>query len=152
MGELARVSDLLALLDREVAVAVWFSDETEQPDDPGPGDMEEGGFAFFAQVSDDDLARERMADLLADPIAAGDLTLSVADGVAIVTTNPDVIEAVRAGDAPGSPTMPASPIRSGGCRATWRPSSISTSGASSPPPWANRSARSSRRATSSVAS
>ncbi len=75
-GDLARVEDTLSLLDGEVAFAMWHSDEAE--------DFE---FVFLAEVDSEDRARELLGELFAEPIAAGELLLSVDDGVAAVGTS-----------------------------------------------------------------
>ena len=90
-GDLARVEDTLSLLDGEVAFAMWHSDEAE--------DFE---FVFLAEVDNEDRARELLGELFAEPLAAGELLLSVDDGVAAVGTSAAAVETAGATGLAGS--------------------------------------------------
>lgn len=84
---LATIEDLLGLLDGELAYALWPSADG--------ADLE---IVILAEIDGDEEARARdlLGDLFAEPIEAGDLSLSVGDGVAIVGSSA-AVEAVRNG-------------------------------------------------------
>lgn len=88
-GQLALLDDLLALLDGEFAFAIWL-----------PDDVEEGGFALLAEVDDEERARELLGEFFAEPIAAGEMALSVEDGIAAVSTSAAAIETILDGRGP----------------------------------------------------
>ena len=91
-GQLARLDDLLALLDGEFAFALWLPHDVDSVD--------EGGFALLAEVADEDEVRELLGEFFAEPIAAGEMVLSVEDGIAAVSTSAAAIETVLDGDGP----------------------------------------------------
>ncbi|MXZ88688.1 MAG: hypothetical protein F4Z07_07560 [Dehalococcoidia bacterium] len=88
---LAAIEDLLALLDGELAYALWPSADG--------GDAE---IVILAEVDDDreERARDLLGELFAEPLEAGDLALSVGDGIAAIGSSAAAIEAVRSGSSP----------------------------------------------------
>ena len=90
-GGLAAIEDLLALLDGELAYALWPSADG--------GDAE---IVILAEVDDDreERARNLLGELFAEPLEAGDLALSVGDGIAAIGSSAAAIEAVRSGSSP----------------------------------------------------
>ena len=88
-GDLAHVEDLLGLLEGEVAFALWLPD--------GGDDID---FLLLAEVDNEEYASELLRELLAESLEAGEVALSVADGVAILGPSA-AVEAVR--DSGGAP-------------------------------------------------
>ena len=87
-GGLAALEDLLALLEGEVALALWLSEDGQ--------DFE---FVILAEIDDDLEARARdiIGELLAEALDTGDVTLAVEGGIAIVGSSPAAVDAVGAG-------------------------------------------------------
>jgi hypothetical protein len=87
-GGLAALEDLLALLEGEVALALWPSEEAQ--------DFE---FVILAEVDDDleDRARDLIAELLAEALDTGDVTLAVEGGIAVVASSPAAVDAAGGG-------------------------------------------------------
>ena len=88
VGEIARIEEVLSLLDGEVALAIWPGDG---------GDRTE--MVLLAEVDDEDRARELLEELFGESLAEGETVLSVEDGVAVIGTSA-VIAVVRDGDGP----------------------------------------------------
>ncbi len=87
-GEIARIEDLLSLLDGEVAFAIWTSDDGESAE-----------MVLLAEVDDEDRARELLEEFVGDSLAEGEAILSVEDGVAIIGSRA-ATETVRAANGP----------------------------------------------------
>ena len=88
-GELARIEDLLSILEGEFAFALWL-----------PEDAEDIAFVLLAEVENDDYAREVLTELLAEELDGGEVVLSVEDGIAAVGPSAAVVEAVLDGSGP----------------------------------------------------
>lgn len=82
---LATIEDLLALLDGELAYALWPS-----------ADGESAELVILAEVDGgrEERARELLGELFARPLETGELTLSVEDGVVAIGSSPAAVEAV----------------------------------------------------------
>ena len=87
-GEIARIEDLLSLLDGEVAFAIWTSDDGESTE-----------IVLLAEVDDEDRARGLLEEFLGDSLAEGETVLSVEDGIVIIGSRA-ATEAVRAANGP----------------------------------------------------
>ena len=92
-GEIARIEDLLSLLDGEVAFAIWTSDDGESAE-----------MVLLAEVDDEDRARELLEEFVGDSLTEGETVLSVEDGIAIIGSRA-AIEFVR---SPSGPTLAGS--------------------------------------------
>ena len=92
-GEIARIEDLLSLLDGEVAFAIWTSDDGESTE-----------IVLLAEVDDEDRARELLEEFVGDSLTEGETVLSVEDGIAIIGSRA-AIEFVR---SPSGPTLAGS--------------------------------------------
>ena len=87
-GEIARIEDLLSLLDGEVAFAIWTSDDGESAE-----------MVLLAEVDDEDRARDLLEEFFGDSLAEGEAILSVEDGIVIIGSRA-ATEAVRAANGP----------------------------------------------------
>ena len=87
-GEIARIEDLLSLLDGEVAFAIWTSDDGESAET-----------VLLAEVDDEDRARELLEEFVGDSLTEGEAILSVEDGIVIIGSRA-ATEAVRAANGP----------------------------------------------------
>ena len=92
-GEIARIEDLLSLLDGEVAFAIWTSDDGESTE-----------IVLLAEVDDEDRARDLLEEFVGDSLTEGETVLSVEDGIAIIGSRA-AIEFVR---SPSGPTLAGS--------------------------------------------
>ena len=88
-GELGLVEDVLSLFEGELAFALWPS-----------GDLDDFGFVLLAEVDNEDYARELLEELFAEALDAGEVILSVEDGIAAVGPSAAAIEAVLDGNGP----------------------------------------------------
>ena len=88
-GELGLVEDVLSLFEGELAFALWPT-----------GDMDDFGFVLLAEVDNEDYARELLEELFAEALDAGEVILSVEDGIAAVGPSAAAIEAVLDGAGP----------------------------------------------------
>ena len=93
VGEIARIEEVLSLLDGEVALAIWTSDD---------GELTET--VLLAEVDDEDRARELLEEFVGDSLTEGETVLSVEDGIAIIGSKA-AIEFVR---SPSGPTLAGS--------------------------------------------
>ena len=93
VGEIARIEEVLSLLDGEVALAIWTSDD---------GELTET--VLLAEVDDEDRARELLEEFVGDSLTEGETVLSVEDGIAIIGSRA-AIEFVR---SPSGPTLAGS--------------------------------------------
>ena len=93
VGEIARIEEVLSLLDGEVALAIWTSDDGESTE-----------MVLLAEVDDEDRARDLLGEFLGDSLAEGEAILSVEDGVVIIGSRA-AIEFVR---SPSGPTLAGS--------------------------------------------
>ncbi len=89
-GGLARLDDVLSLFEGEVAIAQL----------PSAAGEEEEASVLLAEVDDEDHARDVLEAFLRESPDAGDATLWVGDGIAIVATSAAAADAVRAADGP----------------------------------------------------
>ena len=87
-GELGLVEDVLSLFEGELAFALWPSE-----------DLDDFGFVLLAEVDNEDYARELLEELFAEALDAGEVFLSVEDGIAAVGPSA-AIEAVLDGNGP----------------------------------------------------
>ncbi len=88
VGEIARIEEVLSLLDGEVALAIWTSDD---------GELTET--VLLAEVDDEDRARDLLGEFLGDSLTEGETVLSVEDGIVIIGSRA-ATEAVRAANGP----------------------------------------------------
>lgn len=88
-GELGLVEDVLSLFEGELALALWPS-----------GDTDDFEFVILAEVDNEEYARELLRELFAESLDAGEVVLSVEDGIAAVAPNAAAIEAVLDGAGP----------------------------------------------------
>lgn len=88
-GELGLVEDVLSLFEGELAFALWPS-----------RDLDDFGFVLLAEVDNEDYARELLEELFAEALDAGEVILSVEDGIAAVGPSAAAIEAVLDGNGP----------------------------------------------------
>ena len=95
VGEIARIEEVLSLLDGEVALAIWTSDD---------GELTET--VLLAEVDDEDRARELLEEFVGDSLTEGETVLSVEDGIVIIGSRA-ATEAVRA-QGPIGPTLAGS--------------------------------------------
>ena len=85
-GELGLVEDVLSLFEGELALALWSS-----------GDGQDFEFVLLAEVDNEDYARQLLEELFAEPLEAGEIALSVGDGIAVVGPSFAAIETVLDG-------------------------------------------------------
>ena len=88
VGEIARIEEVLSLLDGEVALAMWPVDGADRTE-----------AVFLAEVDDEDRARELLEELLGESLAEGETVLFVEDGIAMIGTSA-AIATVRDGGGP----------------------------------------------------
>ena len=88
-GELGLVEDVLSLFEGELAFALWPSE-----------DVDDFGFVLLAEVDNEDYARELLGELFAEALDAGEVILSIKDGIAALGPSAAAIEAVLDGNGP----------------------------------------------------
>lgn len=88
-GDLGLVEDVLSLFEGELAFALWPSEE-----------LDDFGFVLLAEVDNEEYARELLEELFAEALEAGEVILSVEDGIAALGPGAAAIEAVLDGNGP----------------------------------------------------
>lgn len=88
-GELGLVEDLLSLFEGEIALALWPSEDADDFD-----------FVLFAEVDNEEYARQLLEELFAESLDAGEVALVVEDGIAALGPTAAAIETVLGGAGP----------------------------------------------------
>ena len=85
-GELGLVEDVLSLFEGELALALWPSEDADDFD-----------FVLLAEVDNEEYALQLLGELFAESLDAGEVVLSVEDGIAALGPTAVAIEAVLDG-------------------------------------------------------